>query len=343
MGLLGNGDDSSLTSNTGWGMMPPMNSGADWTAMSSNTTTSTTGNSSSTIGANSNNHNFQTGSISSTVSCWQTPAATSSLINNGRSSQLVSTNSATSVAVNSINHEQHALSASPKLSSSWAQAAGKGLNTSSNSNSSHIGPNSQANQNSSNNVILQSSNNSNALAVSSSSTSDYRSSIATNGPNQNIGVTNNFSHDSYSAAINNGSNNQQSSMNSNGTTGSCSSATASLSSAFQQATIAQHGANNSSIASLSSENGSGVCIGNKRAITNANIQDIIGNLSDDVRETLLTEKWRLPVSKHKHLVKLFFKTNYLGDKSRFTMESASVRTNQSKRYISMAFTGKLRY
>lgn len=218
MGLLGGGEDS-LSGSSGWGVLPPINSSTEWGSSSSTSAVvniqNTSTNSSSTATSSQSN---QVSSANNSNSHWQ--------MNNGRQ-----TITASSTLANTV---EQTSSTSTKPLSSWAQAAGKGLNNSNNSSSAVVAANISAN----------------------------------NGPNSNSN-----SHDLYSTVSSKNANNSSSQNIGGSVTGN----------AFQ----CSNTINGATSVNTSCNANSGGGNNGKMRTPSADITV----LSDELHESLLTEKW----------------------------------------------------
>ena len=261
MGLLGGGEDS-LAATSGWGVLPPINSSADW-GSSSNTGGSSIGLSTNHWQSSPSNSVNSGGAAASSVGSSSAMSSSSSASNGtviivGRQN----TQNALSNHTNSANANSDQLSSSPKPSSSWAQAAGKGLVNTNASNNATNGP---------------SSNNAN-------SQHDLTGCLQPQQCQQSSAVVTNANLIGGLVA----------SMNTNANSSS-NNASCSNNSAFQCSS-------NSNTGGLIGGSGSNpidaAAVNKQRAGPPGpgQISDLIGQLSDDFRETLVTEKWGATVS-----------------------------------------------
>lgn len=261
MGLLGGGEDS-LSSSSGWGILPPINSSSEWGSSS----TGGTGGSSS--------------SSASVISHWQSSTGSSSNSAGNNVATTTSTTSSSSVTVNHNNSTTNAnvvnrqlnansvndpLSSSPKPSSSWAQAAGKGLVNTNNGPNSGVA-NSSSHESASNNVASSHVNNSNNN-VNNSQLQQQQQQQSTSS-SSNIASNANMNGVLNSSAFQGSNNNTSGGLIGLSSTNTIDAAGTNNTNTKQQRTGHHHSGSAS-----------------------AGINDLIGQLGDDFREPLLTEKW----------------------------------------------------
>lgn len=316
-------------------MMPPINSSSDW-------------GSSSNTGVGGGGSTSSSGLI---TNHWQSSSNTGSGSAGGAGSSANSTNSNGVNVVgrqNALSNHNSAndqlLSSSPKPSSSWAQAAGKGL-----VNATCTGASGGASGSSANGPINSSINNSHDQPLSS-----YSNATATMVANSQQSSASSSSSQSATNANLNGGLVGMSANSSN----IASSNPNSSSSAFQSSSNSNTSSSTGGLIGGSSSNPIDAAVVNKQRSgpsgSGSGISDLIGQLSDDFRETLLTEKWGSSVS----IVRILFcslsclLTNFYpsllapflcsGDKSRFSLESPSVPSIQSKGHLYMAVSSQLR-